>query len=154
MAEPYETNIHYEIATEALAHKNLLPEERLWRSVIINALEDTQIVHVDRKNSIAKLKAHNWIIGNEEDFQNICIWGELEPDIINSHYRNLLKKKIVRFTDKQILWYRYDLFSKTLNQVSDERKKKVLRRKIRDMRELICATPGQLVSTIFLSVLS
>ena len=154
MAEPYETNIHYEIATEALAHKNLLPEERLWRSVIINALEDTQIVHVDRKNSIAKLKAHNWIIGNEEDFQNICIWGELEPDIINSHYRNLLKKKIVRFTDKQILWYRYDLFSKTLNQVSDERKKKVLRRKIRDMRELICQTPGQLVSTIFLSVLS
>ena len=154
MAEPYETSIHYEIATEALAHKNLLPEERLWRSVIINALEDTQIVHVDRKNSIAKLKAHNWIIGNEEDFQNICIWGELEPDIINSHYRNLLKKKIVRFTDKQILWYRYDLFSKTLNQVSDERKKKVLRRKIRDMRELICQTPGQLVSTIFLSVLS
>tara|TARA_X000001388_G_scaffold73344_1_gene64925 strand:- start:87 stop:551 length:465 start_codon:yes stop_codon:yes gene_type:complete len=154
MAEPYETNIHYEIATEALAHKNLLPEERLWRSVIINALEDTQIIHLDRKNSIAKLKAHNWIIGNEEDFQNICIWGELEPDIINSHYRNLLKKKIVRFTDKQILWYRYDLFSKTLNQVSDERKKKVLRRKIRDMRELICQTPGQLVSTIFLSVLS
>jgi len=154
MAEPYETSIHYEIATEALAHKNLLPEERLWRSVIINALEDTQIVHVDRKNSIAKLKAHNWIIGNEEDFQNICIWGELEPDIINSHYRNLLKKKIVRFTDKQILWYQYDLFSKTLNQVSDERKKKVLRRKIRDMRELICQTPGQLVSTIFLSVLS
>ena len=85
MAELYETSIHYEIATEALAHKNLLPEERLWRSVIINALEDTQIVHVDRKNSIAKLKAHNWIIGNEEDFQNICIWGELEPDIINSH---------------------------------------------------------------------
>ena len=154
MAESYEPNIRYEIATEALTHKTLLPEERLWRSVIINALEDTQIVHIDRKNSIAKLKAHNWIIGNGEDFQNICIWGELEPDIINSHYRNLLKKKVVRFTDKQILWYQYDLFSKTLNQVSDERKKKVLRRKIKDMRELICQTPGSLLSTIFLSVLS
>ena len=27
MAELYETSIHYEIATEALAHKNLLPED-------------------------------------------------------------------------------------------------------------------------------
>ena len=153
MAELVETTT-YEIASDALFHKPLLPEERLWRSVIINALEDTQIIHSDRKNSIAKLKAHNWIIGNGEDFQNICIWAELQPDAINYHYRTLLKTGVVRFQDKQIMWYQYDLFSKTLQNVVDECEKKALRRKIKDMREVIYTTPSQMLSTIFLSVLS
>tara|TARA_R110000751_G_scaffold50753_2_gene111893 strand:+ start:747 stop:1211 length:465 start_codon:yes stop_codon:yes gene_type:complete len=149
-----EENKRYQIAPEAFTTKPLLPEERLWRSVIINALEDTQITHVDRKSSITKLKAHNWIISNCGDFQDICTWAELQPDIINTHYRGLLKKKVVRFTDKQILWYQYDLFSQTLNEMTDDRQKKAQRRKMKDMRELICQTPGELLSTIFLSVLS
>jgi len=94
MAEPYETNIHYEIATEALAHKNLLPEERLWRSVIINALEDTQIIHLDRKNSIAKLKAHNWIIGNEEDFQKYQFNKVLISSDFDYWKNNIINKNI------------------------------------------------------------
>ena len=126
MAELVETTT-YEIASDALFHKPLLPEERLWRSVIINALED---------------------------FQNICIWAELQPDAINYHYRTLLKSGVVRFQNKQIMWYQYDLFSKTLQNVVDECEKKALRRKIRDMREVIYTTPSQMLSTIFLSVLS
>lgn len=155
MIETYkEENTRYQLSVEAISNKSLLPEERLWRSVVVNALEDTQISHADRKNSITKLKAHNWIISNCDDFQEICIWAELQSDAINSHYRGLLKKRIVRFTDKQILWYQYDLFSKTLNDLTDDEQKKILRRKIKSMRKLICETPGQLISTIFLSVLS
>ena len=55
-----EENKRYQIAPEAFTTKPLLPEERLWRSVMINAPEDTQITHLDRKSSIIKLKAQTF----------------------------------------------------------------------------------------------
>tara|TARA_R100001129_G_scaffold186554_1_gene178843 strand:- start:11288 stop:11755 length:468 start_codon:yes stop_codon:yes gene_type:complete len=146
--------VRYEIAHEALSESALLPEERLWRSVICNALDDTHINYSDRKSSIAKLKAHNWIISNCQDFQNVCYWAELDPEVVLSHYKNLVKRRVIKFYDKQILWYQYDLFYKTLEKTQDEQEKKKLRRKVKKMREFICDNPSILLSTIFLSVLS
>ena len=146
--------VRYEIAHEALSESTLLPEERLWRSVICNALDDTHINYSDRKSSIAKLKAHNWIISNCQDFQNVCYWAELDPEVVLSHYKNLVKRRVIKFYDKQILWYQYDLFYKTLEKTKDEQEKKELRRKVKKMREFICDNPSILLSTVFLSVLS
>ena len=146
--------VRYEIAHEALSESTLLPEERLWRSVICNALDDTHINYSDRKSSIAKLKAHNWIISNCQDFQNVCYWAELDPEVVLSHYKNLIKRRVIKFYDKQILWYQYDLFYKTLEKTKDEQEKKELRRKVKKMREFICDNPSILLSTVFLSVLS
>ena len=146
--------VRYEIAHEALSESTLLPEERLWRSVICNALDDTHINYSDRKSSIAKLKAHNWIISNCQDFQNVCYWAELDPEVVLSHYKNLIKRRVIKFYDKQILWYQYDLFYKTLEKTKDEQEKKELRRKVKKMREFIYDNPSILLSTIFLSVLS
>ena len=146
--------VRYEIAHEALSESTLLPEERLWRSVICNALDDTHINYSDRKSSIAKLKAHNWIISNCQDFQNVCYWAELDPEVVLSHYKNLVKRRVIKFYDKQILWYQYDLFYKTLEKTKDEQEKKELRRKVKKMREFIYDNPSILLSTIFLSVLS
>ncbi|MAL09352.1 MAG: hypothetical protein CMF74_06785, partial [Maricaulis sp.] len=67
---------------------------------------------------------------------------------------NLIKRRVIKFYDKQILWYQYDLFYKTLEKTQDEQEKKELRRKVKKMREFICDNPSILLSTVFLSVLS
>ena len=58
------TNIAYNLITED--HQN--PEQKLWRHVILNAVEDAQLINSDRKNSINKMKAHHWIM-YENDFE-------------------------------------------------------------------------------------
>ena len=51
-----------QLHADFLNNNDYLPETRLWRRVVANALEDTLIVSQDRKRSVAKAKAHNWII--------------------------------------------------------------------------------------------
>lgn len=83
MAELVETTT-YEIASDALFHKPLLPEERLWRSVIINALEDTQIIHSDRKIPSQNLKPTIGLLATERTFKTFAFGQNynLMPSII------------------------------------------------------------------------
>ena len=47
---------------------DFFPEEKLWRAVVINALEDCSNLNSDRKSSLQKIDAHNWIAGMSRDF--------------------------------------------------------------------------------------
>ena len=55
-------------ARSILSFDKLESEEKLWRSVVINAIEDCMIDHSDRKPSLIKIEAHNWILSRTKDF--------------------------------------------------------------------------------------
>ena len=48
--------------------RNLDPEQRLWRAVVVNAFDETLINQSDRKSSLIKITAHNWIIEADDNF--------------------------------------------------------------------------------------
>jgi hypothetical protein len=54
-------------------------ETKLWRAVLSHALSDCMIPFSDRKSSLQKLEAHQWIMDNGEEFQKICYWADFEP---------------------------------------------------------------------------
>lgn len=45
-----------DFATIATKSEEILPEQKLWRGVLVNAIEDTLISASDRKSSIIKLE--------------------------------------------------------------------------------------------------
>jgi len=143
----------YQISPDALNFPELKPEERLWRSVIVTALEDTQISHSDRKHSIAKIKAHNWILGNFSDFSDICCWAGLDCEVIRSNYRKSIKKGIVTFNKRQILWFRYDRTYQKLKEDLNVNQKKTIRKQVKDMRFKIHQTSDETLPDIFISSL-
>tara|TARA_R100000935_G_scaffold47031_1_gene70706 strand:- start:1 stop:462 length:462 start_codon:yes stop_codon:yes gene_type:complete len=143
----------YRISPDSLASPELKPEERLWRSVVVTALEDTLIEHSDRKHSIAKIKAHNWILGNLSDFQEICCWTNLESDVIISNYRKSLKQGMVTFNKKQILWFRYDRVYQKLKENLSPVQKRHIRSQVKKMRYKIHHTPVTTLSNVFVSSL-
>ena len=143
----------YQISPEALDTPELKPEERLWRSVVVTALEDTLIEHSDRKHSIAKVKAHNWIIGNLSDFQDICCWANLESDVIISNYRKSLKKGMVTFNKRQVLWFKYDRVYQKLKENLSPVQKRHIRSQVKKMRYKIYQTPATTLSNVFISYL-
>ena len=48
--------------------RNLEPEQKLWRAVVVNAFDETLINQSDRKSSLIKITAHNWIIEARDNF--------------------------------------------------------------------------------------
>ena len=74
-----------EFAKTILEDKEIPSEQRLWRGVLCNALEDTMQGLSDRKTSIFKMEAHEWIINSEEDFQKVCYWSGFDPDLVKAN---------------------------------------------------------------------
>ena len=129
------------------------PEVKLWRAVVVNAIEDCTNLHSDRKNSLQKIYAHNWITSRSKDFDEVCYWGQLDPDDILECYIAALKNKKIIFNERQIKWYPYDkLYKKML--YSEPAIRKLLRKKLDKMRFVIKNTPTIFCSTIFVSAFS
>lgn len=142
------------LARNILEQDDLLPEAKLWRCVILNAFEDTFVSHSDRKNSLKKLTAHNWIISMCDDFVNVCICAELEPELVKEAYVKALKDKNVRFTKRQLMWLEYDKLYTCMKNLSDKEKQRMTRKKVNLLREEVFMTSTEYVSTVFLSVLA
>lgn len=131
--------------------EKLEPEQRLWRAVVLNALEDCMNTGSDRKTSLQKIRAHNWVLNKDEDFETVCYWASVEPDDINETYKGALFKKNIRFTSRQVMWFDYDkLYQKMLASEQPIEKRK-FRKKVDLMRAKINTTPIAFVSTVFVS---
>ena len=125
-------------------------EQKLWRAVVVNALEDSMIIQSDRKASLLKIFAHNWILQGSKDFEVVCAWGNLDPDDIQECYVRALKNHELKFTHRQIMWFDYDkLYKKMLK--ADVKYKKQLRRDLTVFRNKVKDTPTTFLSTIFVS---
>lgn len=142
------------LARSIIEQRDLSPEEKLWRCVILNAFEDTFVTHSDRKNSLKKFEAHNWIISMCDDFTNVCIHAELEPELVKEAYVKALKGRNVRFTKRQLMWLKYNKLYGHMKNLPDKKKKRVVRKRVNRLREDVFTTSTEYVSTVFLSVLS
>ena len=138
-------------ARSILSCENLQPEAKLWRSVVVNAVEDCLIDHSDRKSSLLKIYSHNWILNRTKDFNYVCAWGELDPDDIEECYKKAIESGEIKFTNKQSMWFAYDKVYKRMLQ-AESFEKKNLRKKINNLRGHIKQTANFYMSTIFVTV--
>ena len=96
-----------DIAKEVVAQNYQSSDQRLWRHVLLNAFEDARLEQSDRKSSIYKMEAHEWIAADSKDFQTICWWSGWDPEDVRGRYMKAVKNGDVTFNDRQVKWIKY-----------------------------------------------
>ena len=96
-----------DIAKEVIAQNYQSSDQRLWRHVLLNAFEDARLEQSDRKSSIYKMEAHEWIAADSKDFQTICWWSGWDPEEVRGRYMKAVKNGDVTFNDRQVKWIKY-----------------------------------------------
>ena len=124
------------ITADILAENHINNEQKLWRHVVLNAFEDARILTTDRKSSIQKCDAHFWI-ANSKDFEQICWWAGWDPDEVRIRYAKALKKKLIQFKRKHLLWNEYYNLYLRLKEEKDLTERKELRRSVENKRKQI-----------------
>ena len=121
-------------------------EVKLWRAVINNALGDVTITLSDRKSSIQKMQVHHWIMNNEQDFQQVCYYADLEPLNIRLQYIRAIKKGKIIFTDRQIKWKKYYDNFQLLKYEKDKEERKRLRKIVEYLRQLVNQSTNKIIN--------
>ncbi|MEO5378778.1 MAG: hypothetical protein H7832_13500 [Magnetococcus sp. DMHC-6] len=62
-----------------------IPENRLWETVLIRAIQDA----LGRENAIHTIKARNWFRENGNNFKMVCDLADVDSD----HIRNIMLAK-------------------------------------------------------------
>ena len=140
-----------DFATIALKNEELLPEQKLWRGVLVNAIEDTLITQSDRKSSIIKLEAHDWIINSGEDFQKVCYWSGFTPEHINEKYIQAIKRGDITFNFKQVAWGKYYLQYKLYKKCQEYESKKYHRKRLESLRRSVVEATTAVFTSILIS---
>ena len=139
--------------TRSVIDKKLSPEHKLWRAVVINAFDDTMITLSDRKSSVQKIEAHNWILQESRDYREVCEWALLDPEEMKEHYISALKRKVIAFTKKQVRWAEYNKIYKVLFCDVSVEQKKMIRRRLEELRREIHDTATSYTDSIILEAL-
>ena len=95
------------ISQDIVAQNHASATQRLWRHVLLNAFEDARLLQSDRKSSIYKMEAHEWIAQDSKDFQTICWWSGWDPEEVRNRYMKAVKNGDVTFNDRQVKWIKY-----------------------------------------------
>ena len=140
-----------DFATIAISNEELIPEQLLWRGVLVNAIEDTLITQSDRKSSIIKLEAHDWIINSGEDFQKVCYWSGLTPEHINEKYIQAIKRGDITFNFKQVAWGKYYLQYKLYKKCQEYESKKYHRKRLESLRKVVIEATTAVFTSILIS---
>ena len=140
-----------DFATIAISNEELIPEQLLWRGVLVNAIEDTLITQSDRKSSIIKLEAHDWIINSGEDFQKVCYWSGFTPEHINEKYIQAIKRGDITFNFKQVAWGKYYLQYKLYKKCQEYESKKYHRKRLESLRRVVIEATTAVFTSILIS---
>ena len=90
-----------------LLKSDVEPEEKLWRGVLVNAFEDAATNSQERKPSIYKCDAHEWIMSNTTDFYTVCYYAGFEPYVVKERYKIAIMKKLIQFSPRNFAWKKY-----------------------------------------------
>ena len=140
------------VAADMVAENHICNEQKLWRHVILNAFEDTRIMSGDRKSSLNKCDAHDWI-AKSKDFEQICWWAGWEPEDIRFRYYKALKNGDIKFKRRHFLWMEYNQIFQRLKVCKDMEERRELRRNLENKRRQIMHADNVFVSN-FLNDLS
>ena len=123
-------------------------ETKLWRAVLSHALSDCMIPLSDRKSSLQKLEAHQWIMDNGEEFQKICYWADFEPTNVRLQYIRAIKLGKITFTERQLKWKKYNELYQRLKTVTDKEERKYLRKYVENLRKSVANSTLKIVSIV------
>ena len=126
-------------------------QQKLWRHVVLNAIEDTHINNSDRKSSLVKLDAHKWLC-NSQDFDKICWWAGWDPTEIKHRYKTAIRKEEIKFNTRQLKWKIYNDTYEAHKNETDRDRKKMLRIKVVRLRTEVMNCPIIWLSNIYQEV--
>ena len=81
--------------------------QRLYQAIIIQAFEDCLYTLGGKNEAYYKKDAHEWFLRKGKDFEDICYYAGLEPDMVHNRYKACLKEKIIVFTEVQTYCIEY-----------------------------------------------
>ena len=140
-----------EVSQDVLNENYSCANQRLWRHVLLNAVEDTRILQSDRKSSIYKMEAHEWIATDTQDFQTICWWSGWDPEVVRGHYMKAVKNGDVTFNDRQVKWVKYYKKYLELKNIPTKEERAPVRRALEKARTAVFNATTTLVSTFTVS---
>ena len=76
-------------------------------AVIIQAFEDCLYTLGGKNEAYYKKDAHEWFLTKGKDFEDICYYAGLDPDMVHNRYKKCLDEKIIVFTEVQRFWIEY-----------------------------------------------
>jgi hypothetical protein len=120
-----------------LIEKEADPETKLWRAVIILALEDVTNKNQNRLDSVLKGRAHDWLTSNSRDFEIVCINADLEPKFVRERYLTALEKGLISFTKRQNLNIKYTDAYDNLRNAKEKQERKRWQKVIDDLRQAL-----------------
>ena len=123
-----------ELATDLVHNNHQDAEQKLWRHVILNALEDASVDLNDRKSAVNKFEAHNWII-KDKDFERISWWAGWDPELVRQQYKKAVQNMTIKFTYKQVKWQKYYILYKKLQSEKDTAARVSLRKSVEAARK-------------------
>ncbi len=83
--------IKFQAPFERLKEYDLLPEVRLNKAIITQAIIDVSNVSETHTSKKYELEAKNWFFGNSADFRNTCSRAELEPEKVRKMARDAIE---------------------------------------------------------------
>jgi hypothetical protein len=116
------------------------PEEKLWRGVLCNAIEDAGQRSQERKPSIIS------VMSNVTDFYTVCYYAGFEPEHVKERYKMAIMKGDIQFSPRNFAWKKYsEQFTKYRN-CKEVESKKYHRKHLTHLRHAV-----DLCTTVFIS---
>jgi len=140
-------------AAKLLSTQEVPSEEKLWRGVLCNAIEDSATNQNDRKSSVYKFDAHNWIFNSNDDFEKICYWSGFTPEHVKEQYVKAIKRGDIKFTQKQVAWRRYYVQYHKYRDCKEHESKKYHRKHLEHLRRCVSDATTALFTSILISVI-
>ena len=137
-----------DIAKEIVAQNYQSSDQRLWRHVLLNAFEDARLEQSDRKSSIYKMEAHEWIAADSKDFQTICWWSGWDPEEVRGRYMKAVKNGDVTFNDRQVKWIKYYKKYLQLKKIPTKEERAPVRKALQKAREAVFMATTALVTDL------
>jgi hypothetical protein len=131
---------------------NVEPEEKLWRGVLVNAFEDAASTSQERKPSIYKCDAHDWIMSNVTDFVQVCYYAGFEPENVKERYKMAIMNKLITFSPKNFAWKKYSIQFKKYRNCKDLDSKAYHRKHLEHLRNAVILATTVYISNLITSV--
>ena len=99
-------------------------EQRLFKAILVQALEDAINSSPFKKDTYYKYDSHIWFVDGSEVFKDICWGAEMDPDFIRGEYLKLVDSSKIHFTKLQLSWIKYrELYRKYRNANTKEERR-------------------------------
>jgi hypothetical protein len=85
-------------------------------------------------------------MNNEQDFQQVCYYADLEPSNVRLQYIRAIKKGKITFTDRQIKWKKYYDNFQILKYEKDKEERKRLRKIVEYLRLLVNQSTNKIIN--------